>query len=77
MGRAFSESTLIKPAYAFEQGTTVRQPPRYLTSTSLPPAVLGGVQGAGLPGAGTPVAEAMPGGATPVAEGTPSTDPGT
>jgi amidase len=33
MGRAFSEPTLIKLAYAFEQGTKVRCPPRYLPST--------------------------------------------
>ncbi len=77
MGRAFSEPTLIKLAYAFEQGTRVRQAPRYLPSTSVPPAVLGGVRGAGLPAAGTPIAEATPLGATPVVEGTPSTDPGT
>ncbi len=32
MGRAFSEPTLIKLAYAFEQGTKVRRSPRYLST---------------------------------------------
>jgi amidase len=30
MGLAFSEPTLIKLAYAFEQATKVRQAPKYL-----------------------------------------------
>jgi amidase len=30
IGRAWSEPTLIKLAYAFEQGTKVRHAPRYL-----------------------------------------------
>jgi amidase len=33
MGRAFSEPTLIKLAYAFEQDTKVRRPPQYLPTT--------------------------------------------
>jgi amidase len=33
-GKAFSEPTLIKTAYAFEQATEVRQPPRLLPTYS-------------------------------------------
>lgn len=32
IGRAWSESTLIKLAYSFEQGTKARHPPRYLAT---------------------------------------------
>ncbi len=36
MGRAYSEPTLIKLAYAFEQATKVRRAPRYVPTLDLP-----------------------------------------
>jgi amidase len=34
-GRAWSEGTLIKLAYSFEQATKVRKPPKYLPTVDL------------------------------------------
>jgi amidase len=38
MGTAFSEATLIKLAYAYEQASKERRPPRYAPPAVLPPA---------------------------------------
>ncbi|HSU88664.1 MAG TPA: amidase, partial [Terriglobia bacterium] len=40
-GRAWSEPTLIKIAFAFEQATRVRKPPKFMTSVDMRGSALG------------------------------------
>ncbi|CAA9551200.1 MAG: Putative secreted amidase SCO6344 [uncultured Thermomicrobiales bacterium] len=73
MGTAYSEPTLIKLAYAFEQATRVRQVPRFLPTSVEPGGVLSAIEGPQAAGFGTPV----PLDATPVEAGTPTVEPAT
>jgi amidase len=77
LGRAYSEPTLIKLAYAFEQATQIRQAPDFIPAHGGEPTVdLPALVAAGLPVvvAGTPAAEMLEG--TPIAgDGTPTQEP--
>lgn len=70
MGTAFSEPTLIKLAYAFEQATKARRAPSFLPTSVVPPRIAAGPRGAAIftatPSAGTPVS-GTPATASPVA----------
>jgi hypothetical protein len=78
LGRASSEPTLIKLAYAFEQATQIRQAPRFIPAHGGEPTVdLPAIIAAGLPAAvaGTPAADGragspVAGAATPTLEAT-------
>ncbi len=74
MGTAYSEATLIKLAYAFEQATKIRQTPRFLPTSVEPAGVFGGIESPNVAGFGTPVT--LPAEATPL-DGTPTSQPET
>ncbi len=51
-GAAWSEPTLIRLAYAFEQATRLRRPPRFLTTVELPGEAVAGAPEEGAAGGG-------------------------